>query len=620
MSIPNDPSNALFEEWLIRYNGVVERKDSMLALTARMDRLVALQMAPGAIGTCQLLQQTSMEMDREESILFQIDDIRNFASKLQLTDTQEIDTSCSVDEFFHMYPECVRNDKPNFIPQEEEEEPAMRTPLGPPIDNGRQSTVGSGLVQRSPEQARPKNARKPSTNPYAKKNPYSRDEESYVSRSINNESHRQPHANPWDAVQSTHNPFQSAQKLYEETHDHIEEGRPSYTKPNQSQNDTNQPQPFNAKPNIPESLKRKFQPPKRDNVGAGKTKKRSSGGGGALTSRPSSRSSMMDKQEKDANDDDELPEELKGLDKELIEKIQNEIMESGETVTFDDIAGLDDAKNTVQELVCWPMKRPDLFTGLRRGPNGLLLFGPPGTGKTLIGKAVAHESGATFFSISSSSLTSKWIGEGEKLVRTLFAVAAYREPAVVFIDEIDSLLTQRKADENEASRRIKTEFLVQLDGTSGTKGRVLVIGATNRPHELDDAARRRFVKRLYIPLPTSTDRKVLLQTLLKKNQHTLSDTCFDRLATETDGFSGADLKALCVEAAMGPLRALGARALEVNANDVPPIAYKHFRQALRGVNPSVSKDDLKVYVDWDNIYGSRRAASYNEDSDDDISP
>jgi fidgetin-like protein 1 len=210
-------------------------------------------------------------------------------------------------------------------------------------------------------------------------------------------------------------------------------------------------------------------------------------------------------------EENDLPGPLKGLDKELVEKIENEILDSGDKVTFDDIAGLEHAKATVQELVCWPMKRPDLFTGLRRGPNGLLLYGPPGTGKTLIGKAVAHESGATFFSISSSSLTSKWIGEGEKLVRTLFAVAAYREPSVVFIDEIDSLLTQRKADENEASRRIKTEFLVQLDGTNGSHGeRVLVIGATNRPHELDDAARRRFVKRLYIPLPEAPDREVLI--------------------------------------------------------------------------------------------------------------
>ena len=200
--------------------------------------------------------------------------------------------------------------------------------------------------------------------------------------------------------------------------------------------------------------------------------------------------------ENDDDEEDDLPEQLKGLDKELIAKIENEIIDIGDPITFEDIAGLKHAKQAVTEMVCWPMKRPELFTGLRSVPKGMLLFGPPGmyvslgfrlccsdsdvcispthtnnyikhygppgTGKTLIGKAIAHESGATFFSISSSSLTSKWIGEGEKLVRTLFAVAAYKEPSVVFIDEIDSLLTQRKADENEASRRIKTEFLVQL--------------------------------------------------------------------------------------------------------------------------------------------------------------
>jgi SpoVK/Ycf46/Vps4 family AAA+-type ATPase len=231
----------------------------------------------------------------------------------------------------------------------------------------------------------------------------------------------------------------------------------------------------------------------------------------------------------------------------------------------------------------------------------------PGTGKTLIGKAIAHESGATFFSISSSSLTSKWIGEGEKLVRTMFAVAAFREPSVVFIDEIDSLLTQRKADENEASRRIKTEFLVQLDGTGTTaQGRVLTIGATNRPQELDDAARRRFVKRLYIPLPVETDRATLLRVLLDKNKHRVTSEEVDKLAKETDGFSGADLKALCTDAAMGPIRKLGSRALQVEAEDVPPISYKHFRQSLRSMKPSVSPGDLVQYEEWDKIYGSKR--------------
>ena len=122
----------------------------------------------------------------------------------------------------------------------------------------------------------------------------------------------------------------------------------------------------------------------------------------------------------------------------------------------------------------------------------MLLFGPPGTGKTLIGKCIASQSGSTFFSISASSLTSKWIGEGEKMVRALFAVARVHQPSVVFIDEIDSLLSQRSESEHEASRRIKTEFLVQLDGAT-TEGdeRILVVGATNRPQELDEAARRR---------------------------------------------------------------------------------------------------------------------------------
>lgn len=396
-----------------------------------------------------------------------------------------------------------------------------------------------------------------------------------------------------------------------------------------------------VKNSLSAGLKRKFQPPKRTlgntakgsngggvSIGPGGTIRKlggSSGGGGGAASLHRKDGSDGAAISTNANsggggDDDNLPEELKGMDKELVDKIMNEIVDSGESVTFDDIAGLHDAKQTVLELVCWPMKRPDLFTGLRRGPNGLLLFGPPGTGKTLIGKAIAHESGACFFSISSSSLTSKWIGEGEKLVRTLFAVAAYKEPAVVFIDEIDSLLTQRKADENEASRRIKTEFLVQLDGTGTSgQGRVLCIGATNRPHELDDAARRRFVKRLYIPLPELADREILLRSLLNKNHHSLSFSEVTKLASAADGFSGADLKALCTDASMGPIRQLGHRALEIDPKDVPPISYKHFRRSLKGMNPSVSKDDLNVYLKFNETYGSKRAGNDDEDDISDAS-
>jgi SpoVK/Ycf46/Vps4 family AAA+-type ATPase len=240
------------------------------------------------------------------------------------------------------------------------------------------------------------------------------------------------------------------------------------------------------------------------------------------------------------------------------------------------------------------------------------------TGKTLIGKAIAYESGATFFSISSSSLTSKWIGEGEKLVRTLFAVAAYREPAVVFIDEIDSLLTQRKSSENEASRRIKTEFLVQLDGTGTSgQGRVLVIGATNRPQELDEAARRRFTKRLYIPLPNEQDRCTLLLVMLDKNNHKLTESDIQRLAKETGGFSGADLKALCTDAAMGPIRQLGSNAMNVSVDEIPPISFKHFKRSLKGTRPSVAEADLQQYFDFDESYGTKCAEEEDYSSDDD---
>ncbi|CAH2267680.1 jg4249, partial [Pararge aegeria aegeria] len=159
-------------------------------------------------------------------------------------------------------------------------------------------------------------------------------------------------------------------------------------------------------------------------------------------------------------------ERLKHIDPKMIELIESEIIDKGTPIGWEDIAGLQMAKSVIQEAVVWPLLRPDIFTGLRRPPRGILLFGPPGTGKTLIGKCVAAQCHATFFSISASSLTSKWIGDGEKMVRALFAVARCHQPAVIFIDEIDSLLTQRNDSEHEATRRIKTEFLVQFDGAA----------------------------------------------------------------------------------------------------------------------------------------------------------
>lgn len=184
--------------------------------------------------------------------------------------------------------------------------------------------------------------------------------------------------------------------------------------------------------------------------------------------------------------------------------------------------------------------------GLLSPPKGLLLFGPPGTGKTLIGKWIASSLKATFFAVTPATLTSKWFGEGEKMVRTLFEVARTRLPAIVFIDEVDSLLGQRKNDESEGTIRMKTEFLVQMDGlNTATEERLLVIGATNRPQEIDEAARRRFAHRLYVPLPKKDARRQIIVKQLAANAHALTVDNLERIAEKTEGFSGSDMVNLC---------------------------------------------------------------------------
>ncbi|CAI2165381.1 4086_t:CDS:10 [Funneliformis geosporum] len=289
-------------------------------------------------------------------------------------------------------------------------------------------------------------------------------------------------------------------------------------------------------------------------------------------------------------------ERLKNIDPKMIEMIQNEIMEQSPNITWNDIAGLEHAKKTIQEAVTWPLLRPDIFTGLRSPPKGLLLFGPPGTGKTLIGKCIA----------SSSSLTSKWVGDGEKMVRALFAVARVNQPAVVFVDEIDSLLTQRTDGEYESSRRIKTEFLVQFDGVktaSLEEDRILIVGATNRPQEIDEAARRRFRKKLYIPLPENEGRFTIVKNLLLKQKHLLTDEQIRDICGKTAGYSGSDMDGLCREAALGPIRIIG-DIRTISADDVRPINYQDFLDAITQVRASVSDCDLELYQRWNQEYGS----------------
>lgn len=294
-----------------------------------------------------------------------------------------------------------------------------------------------------------------------------------------------------------------------------------------------------------------------------------------------------------------------GYEAKLVEMINTAIVDRSPSVKWEDVAGLDKAKQALMEMVILPTKRRDLFTGLRRPARGLLLFGPPGNGKTMLAKAVASESEATFFNVSASSLTSKWVGEGEKLVRTLFMVAISRQPSVIFMDEIDSIMSTRLANENDSSRRLKSEFLIQFDGvTSNPNDSVIVIGATNKPQELDDAVLRRLVKRIYIPLPDENVRRLLLRNKLKGQSFSLPSGDLERLARDTEGYSGSDLQALCEEAAMMPIRELGTNILKVKANQVRPLRYEDFQKAMTVIRPSLHRSKWEELEQWNKEFGS----------------
>ncbi|XP_053212140.1 fidgetin-like protein 1 [Panonychus citri] len=312
-------------------------------------------------------------------------------------------------------------------------------------------------------------------------------------------------------------------------------------------------------------------------------------------------------------------QKAKNLDAKIVDRILNEIIEKtdGQGVDWKDIAGLKTAKESIREIVILPLLKPQLFVGLRAPSKGILLFGPPGTGKTLIGKCIASQSRSTFFSISASSLTSKWIGEGEKMVRALFAIARIKAPSVIFIDEIDSLLTQRNDSEHESSRRLKTEFLVQFDGlTTDHEESLLVVGATNRPHELDEAARRRFNSRLYIPLPNKQARRDLIKRLISSEKHTLDEKDFNELCQQTKGYSGADICCLCREAAYGPIRRVMPDLDKYDTKEsLPPITYVDFTAALDTVKATVAPSDLHNYIQWNKQFGRKKDYSDEDDED-----
>lgn len=303
------------------------------------------------------------------------------------------------------------------------------------------------------------------------------------------------------------------------------------------------------------------------------------------------------------NKQDQKKEEDK-TDQYIIDKIRNEIMEVKPNISFDDIIGLNNVKQMLQEIIIIPKLRPDIFTGLRSPPRGILLFGPPGTGKTLLAKAVAKECDCTFFSISAAALTSKYVGESEKLVKALFTLAYKHQPSIIFIDEIESILSKRQDNENESSKRLKTEFLVQFDGVNtNLNDQLLVIGATNRPFDLDSAVLRRLPKRVYIGPLNVQERADFIKTIISNIEHCLSDEDIFHISKKTEMYSNSDLKELCREAAYEPIREMELKLIKT-ISKLRKINVNDFIKACTRVRGTLSSTIIKELEDWNSEYGA----------------
>ncbi|KRF83030.1 katanin p60 ATPase-containing subunit A1 isoform X2 [Drosophila virilis] len=302
-----------------------------------------------------------------------------------------------------------------------------------------------------------------------------------------------------------------------------------------------------------------------------------------------------------------------GYEGHLVDTLEKDILQRHPCIKWTEVAGLNEAKTILQEAVVLPNIMPEFFKGIRRPWRGVLMVGPPGTGKTLLAKAVATECGTTFFNVSSSTLTSKYRGESEKLVRLLFEMARFYAPSTIFIDEIDALCASRGSDsEHEASRRFKAELLIQMDGLNASLQDdkvIMVLAATNHPWDIDEAFRRRFEKRIYIPLPNEETRAALLKLCLK-DVSLSSDLNTSMIGDELQGYSGSDISNVCRDASMMAMRRLISgrtpqQIKQIRREDVDqPITLQDFQDAQQRTKKSVSADDVARFEKWMEEYGS----------------
>ena len=320
--------------------------------------------------------------------------------------------------------------------------------------------------------------------------------------------------------------------------------------------------------------------------------------------------------------------------KKLEEQLSGCLVSEKPNVKWSDVAGLEKAKEALKEAVVLPIKFPQLFQGKRQPWKGILLYGPPGTGKSFLAKAAATETGGKFFSVSAANIVSKWMGESEKLIKGLFDLARKNRPAVIFLDEIDSVLSARSDNENDATRRLKTEFLIQMQGVGNDDKGILVLGATNIPWQLDPAVRRRFQKKIYIGLPDSEARKVMFQLNLGKTANQLTEEQFDDLAERTEGYSGSDIATLTQDAIYEPIRKCESAthfmrvnkngkdyyvpcspsspgAIQMKMHDMsnpemllpPDVCYEDYILALKKIKATVNEKDLEKQEEFTREFG-----------------
>ena len=336
------------------------------------------------------------------------------------------------------------------------------------------------------------------------------------------------------------------------------------------------------------------------------------------------------KDKKGGNGEGDEDEEAKKLE----EQLSGCLVSEKPNVKWSDVAGLDKAKEALKEAVVLPIRFPQLFQGKRKPWKGILLYGPPGTGKSFLAKAAATETGGKFFSVSAANIVSKWMGESEKLIKGLFDLARKNRPAVIFLDEIDSVLSARSDSENDATRRLKTEFLIQMQGVGNDDEGILVLGATNIPWGLDPAVRRRFQKKIYIGLPEVDARRVMFQLNLGKTANTLTEEQFDDLAERTEGYSGSDIATLTQDAIYEPIRKCESAshfvriqrngkdyympcapshpgAIAMKMHDMPnpemllppDVCYDDYILALKKIKPTVHQTDLEKQEEFTREFG-----------------